>query len=70
MIRLWPWTKFAELERAVMRRDERDKDRLFHVELYRNIAHQSMRDLAAANKGIRRLKARLDKYEKATRDHD
>jgi hypothetical protein len=64
MIRIWPWTKFAELEHAILWRDSRLKERLFHVELYRNIAHQSMRDLAAANKGIRRLKAKLAKYEK------
>jgi hypothetical protein len=65
MIRIWPWTKFAELERAILWRDEKDKDRLFHVELYKNIALTSMRELAAANKGIRRLKAKLKKYEAA-----
>ena len=70
MIRLWPWTKFAQSERVVANYKERENFYLFHMEVSKNTALQAMRELAAANKGIRRLKAKLKKYEPDTRPHD
>ena len=58
---IWPWSKIKRLEDLIKWYEGRDNDRLFHIELYKNIALQKMRDLAAANKGIRRLKAKLKK---------
>ena len=70
MIRLWPWTKFAQLEGRIAWHDAREQHHLFLIELKQKAALQAMRDLAAANKGIRRLKAKLKKYEPDTRPHD
>lgn len=64
MIRIWPWTKFDKLERQIAWHEMRCKDYLFRNELYQTMAFKAMHELAAANKGIRRLRERLKRYEK------
>jgi hypothetical protein len=70
MIRLWPWTTFDQLEKRVLWYKELAASRLASLEIRQACLFQAWRDLAAANKGIRRLKAKLAKYEKAQRPHD
>lgn len=58
---LWPWSEIARLKGQIARLEERDVHRLFVSELRETMALKAMRELAGANKGIRRLKAKLDK---------
>lgn len=58
---MWPWSEINRLKAQIAQLEERDTYRLFISELRENEALKAMRDLAAANKGIRRLKARLKK---------
>ena len=60
---MWPWSEIAKLKRQIEKLESRDTYRLFISELRENMALKAYRDLMAANKGIRRLKARLNKYE-------
>jgi hypothetical protein len=63
MIRIWPWTKFAELEKRIAFHRERAEALSHSLEIRQTIALHAMRDVAAANKGIRRLKEKLKKKE-------
>lgn len=58
---IWPWSEITRLRRHIAWLEERDTHRLFLMELRENTALKAMRDLAAANKGIRRLKERMKK---------
>lgn len=58
---IWPWSEIARLKRRVADLESRENYQLFRLELRENIALKAMRELAAANKGIRRLKERLNK---------
>ena len=60
---MWPWSEIARLKQQIAWLEERDTHRRFISELRENTALKAYRDLIAANKGIRRLKARLDQYE-------
>ena len=60
---IWPWSELKRLREQVAWYASRDDQRLFHIELYKNIALQAMRDRSACNKGIRRLKDRLRKQQ-------
>jgi hypothetical protein len=60
---MWPWSEITKLKRHIEWLEERDTHRLFVSELRENMALKAYRDLIAANRGIRRLKARLEKYE-------
>lgn len=62
---LWPWSEIARLKAHIAWLEERDTRRLFVSELRENTALKAYRDVIAANKGIRRLKARLKKYGEA-----
>lgn len=64
---IWPWTEIAKLKRTIEHLENRDNHRLFIIGLRENIALKAMRELAAANTGIRRLKARLKPYEQKER---
>jgi hypothetical protein len=60
---MWPWSEIARLKQQIAWLENRDTYRLFISELRENMALKAYRDLLAANRGIRRLKARLEKYE-------
>lgn len=62
---MWPWTEIERLKEQVLWLENRDSHRLFLVELRENIALKAIRDLSAANKGIRRLKERIKRLERA-----
>lgn len=61
---MWPWSEIKRLKNQIAWLESRDNHRLFVSELRENMALKAYRDLIAANKGIRRLKAKLKKYEK------
>lgn len=63
---IWPWSEIARLNRHIAWLEQRDTQHLFRAELRENLAMKALRDLAAANKGIRRLKARLHAYERTS----
>jgi hypothetical protein len=56
MIRLWPWSTIRELTAALECERGKMKDLLWRCEMRETIALKAMRDLSAANTGIRRLK--------------
>jgi len=58
---IWPWSRIKQLEAALAFAERRNDQLLFRSELRENIVLKAMRELAAAHKGIRRLRARLDK---------
>lgn len=61
---IWPWSKIAQLEEALRFERQRNTDWLWRFELRQNIALKAMREVAAANKGIRRLKDKLNRLKK------
>lgn len=63
MVRVWPWTEFDRLKSLIEWHDKRRTEDLFRLELRENVAMKAMRELSAANKGIRRLKDRVKKLE-------
>ena len=58
---IWPWSKIKQLEAALEWERKHNTDLLWRCELRENLMIKAMRDQAAAHKGIRRLRARLDK---------
>ena len=56
MIRLWPWSTIRALTAALECERGKMKDLLWRCEMRETIALKAMRDLSAANTGIRRLK--------------
>jgi len=60
---IWPWSKIRLLESELAYERARNKDLLWRYELRENLMLKAMREQAGAHKGIRRLKAKLKKYE-------
>ena len=63
MIRLWPWSTIRALTAALECERGKVKDLLWRCEMRENISLKAMRDLSAANTGIRRLKEKIKKLE-------
>lgn len=61
---IWPWAEIARLKDSLRFETERNTQLLWRCEMRETIALRAMRDLAAANKGIRRLKERIKRMEK------
>lgn len=62
---MWPWSEIKRLKAQIAWLESRDNHRLFVAELRENMALKAYRDLMAANKGIRRLKARIKRMQEA-----
>ena len=60
---MWPWSEIANLKQQAQWSEDRVAYWQRISEMRENMALKAYRDLMAANKGIRRLKARLNKYE-------
>lgn len=60
---MWPWSEIAKLKQQAQWSEDRVAYWQRIGELRENMALKAYRDLSAANKGIRRLKAKLEKLE-------
>jgi hypothetical protein len=60
---MWPWSEIARLKQLNAHLDALNNQLLWRCELRENLMLKAMRDVTAANKGIRRLKERLKKLE-------
>jgi hypothetical protein len=61
---IWPWTELARLKAQLQNEESRNAHFAWRAELYQAMALKATRDLLAANKGIRRLKTRINRLEK------
>jgi len=60
---IWPWSRICALKAALEFERGKNKDLLWRCEMRETIALKAMRDLSAANTGIRRLKEKIKKLE-------
>jgi hypothetical protein len=61
---IWPWSEIARLKRRIAEQEARDTWQLWRLEARENMWLKTVRELAAANKGIRRLKDRIKRLER------